>query len=93
MRRLPGRTYDPPATEIVCKRVCTPKALNNLAQGNTLGKRTTCTYPERVEYDFRGFGSLISLFQSDESLIVPCPRVLPWAKLFNAFGVRIRVFT
>src|SRR6185436_6159832 len=67
----------------------TPKALNNLAQGNTLGERASRTYPERVEYDFRGRQEPISPFRGERShFIASFPRVLPWAKLFNAFGVR-----
>ena len=45
----------------------TPKALNNLAQGNTLGKKQTSRfYPERVEYVIAGGSSILPL-QGDES--------------------------
>jgi NAD(P)-dependent dehydrogenase (short-subunit alcohol dehydrogenase family) len=40
----------------------------------------------RVEYVSPG--SFVSPLQGEESLIASCPRVLPWAKLFNAFGVK-----
>jgi hypothetical protein len=88
----------PSAEESVSKlNFFTPKAFSNLAQGNTLGGGGA---PEptlkALNIDPRAKPTterIIKPLQGTRSLGGSDPRVLPWAKLENAFGVwRLFIF-
>src|SRR5439155_3041410 len=70
----------------------TPKAFSNLAQGNTLG-RGGASEPTLKALNIDPMqnlqlNELSKPLQGTRSLGVSDPRVLRWAKLENAFGVR-----
>ena len=68
----------------------TPKALPNLAQGNTLelGGASDATLKALNNDSMQTSIRIIKPFQGIEFLKISDPRVLPWAKLGNAFGVK-----
>jgi hypothetical protein len=73
---------------------CTPKVCNRLAQGNALG-----TVPLQIDKALKGRNnklfctSCAALTGLDNDCAKSIPRALPWADLFDAFGVAEQTIT